>query len=116
MPTSRPRAPQITEHDQHGLDYAPIGYAFQADEYCLDCTADIAVAHTRQQRTGCTECDLDVWAYRKNQGRTMRRLPLLDRHDESTFDSAEFPKHIAYFSESRHHQCKRCKLTIGDTL
>lgn len=137
-------------HNPH-VQYAPVGYTFQADIYCLECTSKTAhaalaeyaaitalcsgkhayrndstretwflrgnkVIAKRYNRRGrcvskriivhdvraawvecCTECHLDQWA---------KAYGLADRMGEWSFDSGDFPKHIAYHGT--------CGMTCGD--
>lgn len=138
-------------HNPH-VQYAPVGYSYEAADYCLECTskmahdaiaiakmlADLIPAGKRAWRNDetrewwfirgnrliakryskkgrsiskrvivhdlrvkwsdcCTECHLDLWA---------RVAGIADRHDEWSFDSNDFPKHIAYHSA--------CQLSCGD--
>lgn len=95
--------------------YSPVGYSYQADNYCLDCIPlvvripnlygldergrkKIAVNNggTGYQRgqCNCAECRLDRIA--KSRG--------IDRMDESSFDMDDFPKSIPYHNDG-HSEC-----------
>lgn len=82
--------------------YQPVGYAYQADNYCLGCIVLVIRKPGKgnggngTSRTGCncTECRLDRIA--KARG--------IDRYDESSFDSGDFPKAIPYHNDL-HAEC-----------
>jgi len=78
--------------------YSPVGYAYNADDYCLDCIPKvIAGSHggIRPGHCNCAECRLDRIA--KARG--------IDRMDESSYDMSVFPKSIAYFNDL-HSDCE----------
>ena len=94
--------------------YSPVGYIYNADQYCLDCIPKVIYKPNAyglddygnkrvMERFGgtgisrgcnCTECRLDRIA----------RARGIDRHDEYSFDSDNFPKAIGYFSDL-HCEC-----------
>lgn len=95
--------------------YGPVGYDYNADHYCLDCIPNVAAKPntygldehgkrrvmerfggngTSRTECNCTECRLDRMA--KARG--------INRMDESSFDSGEFPKAIPYFNDL-HCEC-----------
>jgi len=98
--------------------YSPVGYIYQADQYCLDCIPSVAAKPNeygfpakgkgnkpavtkrnggngyRRGECNCTECRLDRMA--KARG--------IDRYDERSFDSGDFPKAISYFNDI-HAEC-----------
>ncbi len=95
--------------------YSPVGYIYQADNYCLDCIAKVAyvpntyglddwgrkrvIDHNggdgfRAKACNCAECRLDRIA--KARG--------IDRYDEGSFDSDSFPKYIPYHNDI-HSEC-----------
>lgn len=95
--------------------YSPVGYDFRADHYCLDCIPKVAAKPNERYRSpfggaevvirnggdgrsprgcNCTECRLDRMA--KARG--------IDRMDERSFDSGDFPKAIPYHNDL-HCEC-----------
>jgi hypothetical protein len=95
--------------------YAPVGYDYRADSYCLDCIPKVAakpntygldehgVRRVMQRNGGsglrpgncaCAECRLDRMAAARG----------IDRMDERSFDSGDFPKHIPYHNDG-HSEC-----------
>ncbi len=75
--------------------YAPVGYAYQADQYCLDCIAGMfSQSSLGEAGCNCAECVLDRAA----------EDAAINRMDESSFDMADFPKHIPYHNEL-HLEC-----------
>lgn len=70
-------------HGQHATDI--VGYTYAADTYCPDDMRAIAKRHTaRPVPSLSVEVELDEWA----------RMARIDRYDERSFDSDEFPKVI----------------------
>jgi hypothetical protein len=97
------------------LAYSPVGYDFRADHYCLDCIPKVASIPnvyglddhgvkrviTRNGGTGyhknacnCCECRLDRMAAARG----------IDRMDEGSYDSGDFPKSIPYHNDL-HYEC-----------
>jgi hypothetical protein len=95
--------------------YSPVGYDYQADHYCLDCIYKVAAKpntygldiHGKKRvidRLGgtgyhraacnCTEHRLDRMAAARG----------IDRMDEGSFDSGDFPKAIPYHNDL-HTEC-----------
>lgn len=75
--------------------YSPVGYSYNADNYCLDCICNVVGTDgIVRNRCGCTECRLDRQAINRN----------IDRYDEQSFDSGDFPKSIAYHNDI-HYEC-----------
>jgi hypothetical protein len=95
--------------------YSPVGYIYRADQYCLDCIPKVAAKPNEYgldeygkrrvmvrnggnglapKQCNCTECRLDRMA--KARG--------IDRYDESSYDSDDFPKSIPYFNDI-HEEC-----------
>lgn len=81
--------------------YRPVGYIYQCDEYCLDCTPlqlenmSTLIRYISQDGgCNCTEHVLDRIA--EDRG--------IDRHNEGSFDSSDFPKYIAYHNDL-HVEC-----------
>lgn len=95
--------------------YSPVGYSYNADNYCLDCIPKVAaIPNTygldeqgrkqilvnnggygyKRGECNCTEHRLDRMAAARN----------IDRMDESSFDSGDFPKSIAYHNDL-HAEC-----------
>lgn len=78
------------------LQYAPEAYMLNADIHCLGCISEMATkaiseaGFSMPDGCGCVECLLDIWAKVKG---------ITDRHDEYSYDSADFPKHVPYGSE-----------------
>lgn len=88
--------------------YGPIAYAYQADNYCLDCTREMFFDASTMEATDDVETVLDKAA--KARG-------IADRYDERSYDSADFPKHCAYNDDdTRQSSCGRCFQRIEDTL
>lgn len=85
-----------------------VGYTYQADHYCPDCILDQVKARYRawypHHHTAAwghsTEDTLDVVA---NRLRDLGVLPSIDRTDERSFDSGDFPKVI--FADQVHDTC-----------
>lgn len=64
-----------------------VGYTFNADLYCPACVVDqVADAHAGKLRDGDADGDPE-----RALARIARRLGI-DRQDEHTFDSGDFPK------------------------
>lgn len=61
-----------------------VAYTFRADIYCPTCIVVVMIADGADPEMGesGSELALDVWAANEN----------LDRYDERTFDSGDFPK------------------------
>jgi hypothetical protein len=83
--------------------YAPVGYDFNADSYCLNCIPTVIYQRGRGHggtgtrpngECNCTECRLDRIAIARG----------IDRYDERSFDSGDFPKHISYHNDG-HSEC-----------
>lgn len=87
------------DFELHATDI--VGYTYNADEYCEHCTA---VLFEREDDEAPSifqgaEAILDYEALRRG----------IDRHDEATFDSGEFPKVIfASQGESDDERCGSC--------
>lgn len=92
-----------------------VGYTFNADSYCPPCVVEMLPTGPGQPFDGwklapgvhmSTEANLDELAYAFG----------IDRSDEPTFDSSEFPKVIfASQVESAEEVCGRCdKPLVGD--
>jgi hypothetical protein len=78
------------------VKYSPIGYSYNADNYCLDCIATVVSPHggVRPAHCNCAECRLDRIARKRG----------IDRYDEYSFDSSDFPKSIPYHNDI-HAEC-----------
>lgn len=107
------------------VKYSPVGYSYAADMYCLDCISRVLFGrygHSRVGRgCGCAECRLDRLAVTAG----------IDRYDEGSFDSDDFPKGIAYHNDLHaecamdefsdeprwlcHDRCARCHEVIDGT-
>jgi hypothetical protein len=81
--------------------YSPVGYIFRADQYCLDCIPFVVAPGRRSKKNGfvvkgcnCCECKLDRMAAARG----------IDRSNEWSFDSDDFPKAIAYHND-QHAEC-----------
>lgn len=77
------------------LQYSPVGYSFNAADYCLDCIAEMFKYTFPRGLHDCAECVLDFAA---------KVASIADRHDESSFDSGDFPKAIPYHNDI-HAEC-----------
>lgn len=82
--------------------YSPVGYAYNADQYCLDCIPYVVSPGRDNKRNGyvvqgcnCTECRLSRMAADWK----------INRMDESSYDSGEFPKAIPYHNDI-HAECR----------
>ncbi|HZZ17165.1 MAG TPA: hypothetical protein VFE08_14520 [Candidatus Sulfotelmatobacter sp.] len=80
--------------------YPPVGYAYRADQYCLDCIPTVLFNRYGSDGYGinlcnCCECRLD---------RIAETAGIADRMDESSYDMDTFPKSIPYFNEV-HIEC-----------
>ena len=89
----------------------PIAYTYRADNYCPDCILHIMIVHgdaspavldRLYDPTDSLESILDYLA----------DCQAIDRADERTFDSGEFPK-VIFTTENDEH-CGLCKCPIGD--
>jgi hypothetical protein len=78
------------------LAYSPVGYSYRADNYCLDCIPAIVAGTVgyRGDECNCAECQLDRIAAVRD----------IDRYDERSFDSGDFPKSISYHNDL-HVEC-----------
>ncbi len=95
--------------------YAPVGYAYQAANYCLDCIPVVIYKPNtyglnvqgrkcvidrfggngfKAKACNCAECRLDRIAQARG----------IDRMNEGSFDSGDFPKHIPYHNDL-HSEC-----------
>lgn len=93
--------------------YDIVGYAFQADTYCVDCTRDLAQAQTFAAGSatswgdcGSAEDILAEWA----------GLLGIDRHDETSYDSDEFPKVVFASMVEGNERCGGCYEKLLDTV
>ena len=85
----------------HGV-YGPVGYIYNADQYCEECIVKIIRKRYRLHHSSgiaprgcnCTECVLE---------RIARHLEL-DYLDERSYDSGAFPKSIPYHNDL-HAEC-----------
>lgn len=103
--------------------YSPVGYDFNAEHYCLDCIPKVAAIpntygldeHGRKRimnnnggqgykrgECNCTEHRLDRMAAARN----------IDRYDERSFDSGDFPKAIGYHNDL-HAECGPASFGYG---
>lgn len=86
--------------------YSPVGYIYQADEYCLACIPGIVgQSGTVTDGCNCTECQLD----------RMANACGIDRYDETSFDSGDFPKAIPYHNDL-HAECQDYSAQEGRAL
>lgn len=86
----------LTSHEA----YSPVGYAYNADNYCLGCIPTVLFERYGSDgyginRCNCTEHRLDSIAVTAG---------IADRMDESSFDSGDFPKSISYHNDI-HYEC-----------
>lgn len=100
------------------LKYSPVGYAYQADNYCLDCIPAIAAASKGQGLHEVRNAETEDWkavverTYIQDDGCNCAECVLdriasdhgIDRCDERSFDSGDFPKSIPYFNDI-HIEC-----------
>lgn len=84
---------------------AIVGYTFNADTLCCDCVRELAIGEalkagsaTMWGDSGTSEDTLGEWA----------SLIGLDRADESSFDSGEFPKVIFASMVEADERCGAC--------
>lgn len=82
--------------------YGPVGYDYRTDHYCLDCIPQVAAKPGKgnggngykRGECNCTECRLDRMAAARG----------IDRMDEGSYDSGNFPKSISYHNDL-HAEC-----------
>lgn len=72
-----------------------VGYTFNADNYCPDCTFDGWNGNRPADMPGYASVEQLLTAIAKSRG--------IDRDDESSFDSGDFPKVI--FADQVHDGC-----------
>lgn len=94
-------------HSSHEV-YAPVGYGYRADNYCLACIPGVvapnyATTYVQDDGCNCAECALDRIA--EDRG--------IDRHDERSYDMDNFPKHIPYHNDL-HSECGYADLEMTD--
>lgn len=79
-----------------------VGYTFQAENLCLDCAHSLSVRLFREAggkvESMLVETNLDAAATYLG----------IDRHDESTFDSGDFPKVIFDSQVEDGETCGAC--------
>lgn len=80
--------------------YSPVGYAYSADNYCLACIPQVVAgeshsSYIQDDGCNCAECVLDRIA--DDRG--------INRYEESSFDSDDFPKAIPYHNDI-HAECQ----------
>src|ERR1700744_945417 len=92
--------------------YSPVGYDYRAAHYCLDCIPAVAakpneygfpvkgkgdkpVGTKRNGGSGYSRKDCNCTEHRLDRMAAARGI---DRHDESSYDMDDFPKHIPYFN------------------
>jgi len=83
--------------------YSPVGYAYNADQFCLDCISEVITGppgpnkdtYIQDDGCNCAECILDRIAMDRG----------IDRMDESSYDSSVFPKAISYHNDL-HAECQ----------
>lgn len=73
----------------------PIAYAYEADLYCPECMANVAIAFGASPLGG-PEAVIASWA----------ELAKVDHMDEGSYDSGDFPK-ASFHAEDIEH-CGRC--------
>lgn len=75
--------------------YSPVGYIYRAEQYCLECICDVVGTDgIVRNACGCEECRLDRMAITRG----------IDRYDEWSYDSDDFPKSIPYHNDL-HAEC-----------
>lgn len=86
-----------------------VGYTFTAENYCVDCTRGIAKQGAADEGSatiwsdgGLVESILFEWAL----------LMGIDRSQEDTFDSSEFPKRILKEHMEPGERCGRCHMKL----
>lgn len=86
-----------------------VGYVYSADIWCVECMATKAVTIFRNAggkvESISTESNLNSAALYMG----------IDRHDESSFDSDEFPK-VIFASDATDEECTICGRAILDVL
>lgn len=86
-----------------------VGYTFKTDTLCVDCAREIAVAGTLRAGSatmwsdcGTTEQIMAEWA----------SLIGIDRMEEHTYDSSEFPKAILHYQVEGVARCDKCGMQL----
>jgi len=88
------------------------GYTFAADTYCVDCILSVLpeyhtdgmVGDTRDVH-GVVDVDGALWDVAIDSG--------VDREDEYSFDSDDFPKVILQGMTNESTECGKCSASIG---
>lgn len=79
-----------------------VGYHYNGDALCTDCARREAARHTAANgvrvHSVSAEVELDEWA----------RIAGIDRWDESTFDTDDFPKIVFASQANRSDVCGTC--------
>jgi hypothetical protein len=94
--TGRPEGTRLAIPTRHSFDV--VGYAYQADIWCPEC---IAKKFAPGQQA--TEAALDHAAEQRG----------IDRYDEATFDSDDFPK-VVFRDQVEDEACGRCGRPLED--
>lgn len=84
------------------------GYTYRADVYCPECiigqlTTNPGAVGTSGVERGMAEKHLDLLA----------RIRGIDRHDEQSFDSGEFPK-VIFAADIENEHCYSCRNPLYD--
>ena len=80
----------------------PEGYVFNADVYCPDCIVDACDSYLKN-------ADLCGVADTEGQLNVLAKANEINRHDEHSYDSDEFPKVIFIACEDGPHEyCAGC--------
>lgn len=79
-----------------------VGYTYQSDTYCPRCIQQLALPHISAVRPHeSVEWDLGIWA----------EIAGVNRNDESTFDSSEFPN-VIFADSGRDLACLTCHAAL----
>lgn len=73
-----------------------VAYTYKAETLCLDCTY------------GATLADWDPWRGPESELDRLAEMLGIDREDEHTYDSDEFPKVVFADSVSDGEKCDHC--------
>lgn len=78
-----------------------VGYTYNAETYCVDCAHGLARRSNPDPapvESMSTEVEMNDWA----------RVVKVDRHDESSYDSHDFPKVIFACTTADDDICGEC--------
>jgi hypothetical protein len=88
------------------MDHPIVGYTFSADNYCPSCIVSIYTSHRRYPT-----CFLPIGDTVEQQLDVLALLADIDRTDEYSYDSSDFPKPIPkkmVDNAISHVYCGRC--------